>query len=265
MADYLHEDVFEARTASSCEKLRNGAFSNQRSTVHDHYVGASLLDFTEQVRRDHHRAPRCGVVLQHLAHLSDLRRIKPIGGFIEDEDIRHAEHGLSDSEALTHTLAVGANLPVNCRAEPGDLQDVIEIRILLLATACLPIQPQVLPTGQVWQEPWSLDERSDVCERSGSREDRLSEDVRVSSRGVDEPHDHAHRRRLARSVWTQKAEDNTLGDFEGDITNSVDPPLELLGQVLNRDRRVCQVFAGQCPRTSRPQQANSQRYDENAH
>ena len=155
--------------------------------------------------------------------------------------------------------------PSNRRAESGDLQDVIEIRILLFATARLPIQPQVLSTGQVWQEPWSLDERSDVCVRSGSREDRLSEDVRVPSRRVDEPHDHAHRRRLARSVWSEKAEDRTLGDLEGDITDSVDPPLELLGQVLNRDRSVCQVFAGQCPRTSRPQQANRQRYDENTH
>ena len=72
----------------------------------------------------------------------------------------------------------------------------------------------------------------------------MSEDVRVPSRGVDEPHDHAHRRRLARSVWSEKAEDNTLGDLEGDITDGVDPPLELLGQVLTRDRSVCQVLAG---------------------
>ena len=43
-ADYLHEDVFEAHTVSPGEKPSNGALRNERSMVHDHHVGAGLLD-----------------------------------------------------------------------------------------------------------------------------------------------------------------------------------------------------------------------------
>ena len=42
---------------------------------------------------------------QHLAHLADLRRVEAVGRLVEDEQVRQAEHGLGDGEALPHALA----------------------------------------------------------------------------------------------------------------------------------------------------------------
>lgn len=79
------------------------------AAVHHHEVRAGLLDLGEEVAGDDDRASCARVADHHLAHLADLRRVEPVRGLVEDEQVREAEHGLGDREALAHALRVRAH------------------------------------------------------------------------------------------------------------------------------------------------------------
>ena len=114
--------------------------------------------------------PVSRVALQDLAHLGDLRRVEAVGGLVEDEQLGQAEHRLSDRQSLLHAVAVGLHPAVDRRAEPGDLQRRLEVGVVVGAPGRRPVQPQVLPPGQVRQEAGPFDERAEPGQHRRARQ-----------------------------------------------------------------------------------------------
>ena len=113
--------------------------------MHHDDIGAGLLDLAQHVGGDDHRATPFDVLVQHIAHRPDLGRVEAVRRLVEDEEIGLAEHGLRDAEALTHALAVGADLAVDCCAEVGDFEHFVEVGLLAAAASSAPVEVEVLP------------------------------------------------------------------------------------------------------------------------
>jgi hypothetical protein len=71
-------------------------------------------------------APRLGA--QQFAHPADPRRVEPVGGLVEDEDVGVAEQRRRDREALTHAHRVALHATVGCRRE-ADLGEHLDAPI----------------------------------------------------------------------------------------------------------------------------------------
>ncbi len=228
--------------------LGDRARLDETAAVHDHEVGAGLLDLGEEVAGDDDRAARRRVADHHLAHLADLGRVEAVGRFVEDEEVREAEHGLGDGEALAHALGVGADRAGEGVAEARDLQGLLQVGVLRRASGRLPVQLQVLAAGEVREEARALDERADPGEDGGARADRVAEDPDLTGVRLDQAHQHAQGGRLARAVRTQEAEHLALLDAEGQVPHRV--PVRRLGvplaQVGDLERDFGQFGGGGC-------------------
>ena len=139
-------------------QLGDGPGQDHPAALHDDDVTAGQLDLGEQVAGDDHGPPGGGVVGQDLPHGPDLRRIETVGRFVEQQQRRQPEHRLGDAEALPHALAVAANLPVDGRPEPGDLQGLVQSRLFGRPSGGRPVGPEVRHAAEVRQEAGSLDE-----------------------------------------------------------------------------------------------------------
>ncbi|ESU47784.1 hypothetical protein P376_4235 [Streptomyces sp. HCCB10043] len=191
---------------------------------------AGLLDLREEVAGDDDGPAPGRVPDHHVPHLADLRRVEPVGRLVEDQEVRHAEHGLGDGEPLPHALGVRPYGTGERVAEARDLQGLVDVRVLGGAAGGLPVQVEVGPPGEVRQEARALDEGAHPGEDRRSRPDGLPEDADLALVGGDEPHEHAQRGRLARAVGSQQPEHLALLDAEGQLAHGV--PVDGLGVLL---------------------------------
>ena len=199
------------RPPCPAQQVGHRAAGDDAPAAHDDDVAARLLDLAEQVRGDDDRAAVARVVLDDLPHLLDLRRVEAVGRLVEQEQVGHAEHRLRDAEPLAHALAVGADPTVDRAAEPGDLEDLVEPGVDAGAAAGPPEEVEVLPAGEVGEQPGSLDEAADAREGGGPGVDLLAEHAGLARGGGDQSHDHPHGRALARPVGPEQAEDDVRG------------------------------------------------------
>ena len=151
--------------------------------VHDDHVGAGLLHLAEQVAGQDHGPALGRVPEQDIAHLADLRRVEAVHRLVEDQQVGQAEHGLGDGQPLAHPPRVGPHPAVERGPEPGDLQDLVQVRPGGGPPGGPPVQVQVGPAGQVRQEPGSFDERPEPGQRGRAGPDLLAEDVIVPASG----------------------------------------------------------------------------------
>ena len=142
----------EHHLAGRRHQLVHGAGGDGPAEVHDDDVRAGLLHLGQQVAGDQHGAAGGRVAAQHLAHGVDLRRVEPVGRLVHQQQVRQPEHRLGDRQPLPHALRVGADPAVDGRAEPGDLQRLVQVRVLCGPAGGLPVQLEVRLAGQVRQE-----------------------------------------------------------------------------------------------------------------
>ena len=81
----------------------------------DHDVVDGLLDLREVVAGDEHGAAASGVVAQEVAQPADALRVEPVGGLVENEDLRVAEQRGGQAEPLAHAERVAADPAVRPR------------------------------------------------------------------------------------------------------------------------------------------------------
>ena len=84
------------------EQLFRGPLVERATAVDEHQPVADLLELAQVVRRHEHGAPRAGQGADQRPDVAHALWIEPVGGFIEDEQIRIAEQRGRDPEALLH-------------------------------------------------------------------------------------------------------------------------------------------------------------------
>ena len=78
-----------------------------------------LLDLAHQVAGEHDRAPALGERADERAHLGHAGRVEPVGGLVEDQQLRVLEQRGGDAEALLHAHRVGPSAVAGAVAQPG--------------------------------------------------------------------------------------------------------------------------------------------------
>src|SRR6266508_3053185 len=165
--------------------------------------------------------------------LADAGRIQPVGGLVENQQVGIAQKRLGDPEALAHAERVRSDpvvQPLLERHELRELQNSPGGAVRQHPSEML----QVLAPGQVVVAIGRLYAGADVPPRlrkiAREIEDANADPAAIGAR---QAHEHADRRRLARAVGAQKAEDLAGIELEGNIRNCF-PVAEALGQILGR-------------------------------
>ena len=90
---------------------------------------AEALELGELVAREHRDALLAGEVLQQRAQLGDALGVEPVGGLVEQQQPRLAEHRLRDPEALAHAHGEGADASVDRGGQADGLDDALHLGV----------------------------------------------------------------------------------------------------------------------------------------
>ena len=219
------------------QQLGDGPLADDPAPVDDGHRIAGPLDLVEEMGREHDGATLGDERQDHVAHLLHARRVEPVHGLVEDEQLgvpeqtgRHPEPLAHAHRVLRHLVVgpVGHAHPVEGGADPlpggrlpGRRQDL-----------------EVLPTGEVPVEPGLVDDGAYPGQRLGAvRGDRVAEEGHRPGVGVGEPEQHPDERGLAGAVRAQVAEGTPPGDEELDAVDGDVLP-EPLGQSVGLDGPV---------------------------
>ena len=116
------------------------------------------------MRGEEHGAALVHERAQQRSHLEDPRRVEPVGGLVQDQQVGIDHQAPGDPQPLAHphrvprhalVRAVGETDPLERRGDP--------VVRLALAARCDDVQ--VLPAGQLGVEARLLDDRADPRER----------------------------------------------------------------------------------------------------
>ena len=72
-------------------------------------------------------------VLDEVPDIQDALRVEAVGGFVEDDEFGSREHGLRESEALAHSLRIGADAVPRASREADQSQDLLDPRTVAAA------------------------------------------------------------------------------------------------------------------------------------
>jgi hypothetical protein len=77
--------------AAAVAKLGDRALHDHSAAIDDRHRVAGLLDLVQQVRREHDGAALTDEASDEAAELQDSGRVEPIGGLVEDQQLRIRE------------------------------------------------------------------------------------------------------------------------------------------------------------------------------
>ena len=206
--------------------------------LEDEDLLTELGHLAEDVRREDDRVlSRAGQIADERTHLDDLHGVEPHGRLVEDEHGRRSENGLRQSDALAVTLGEVANQALlnicDARGQkrPIDLMahlppvDAFDARAKGQVIAHRHVQINGRLFGQVTDAALDLQRR---LENVKSRDPRSPRGGRQKSR------EHAHCRRLARAIGTEKSQDLARLEFKAQRVYRGPLPIEL-GEPLHLD------------------------------
>ena len=102
-----------------------GDVLDQATPADDHVVLGHQLHLAHQVRRDEDGAALAGEVLEQVADPEDALGVEAVDRLVEHHDLRIAEEGAGDAEALAHAEREAA------AAAPGDLAEADDVEHLV--------------------------------------------------------------------------------------------------------------------------------------
>ena len=108
---------------------------------------------------DEHRAALAGEVGEHVADPADAFRVEPVGRLVEDQDLRVAEEGGGQLQALAHPEGVTPHEIVGARRETDALEHGFDRRATNAGADGE--DPKRLAPGDAGVESGRLDERAD--------------------------------------------------------------------------------------------------------
>ncbi len=212
---------------------------HQLPVVHDADPRAQRLDLGEQVAGEEHRGALLVQLDQQLADLPDAVRVQAVGGLVEDQQVGGREQRAREPQPLAHAQRVGAHRAAVDAGEPDPLEGLPHPPppSRPAAGAGRVEQVEVRPPGEVAVRGGALDHRPDARQHRVDLARHLpAEHPDVAARGVDQPEQHPHQRRLARAVRAEEAVAVAPGDVQVDVVDGGVRPVAL-GQPAGLDHQ----------------------------
>ncbi len=171
---------------------------------------AGDLYLAEQVRVEEDRRPARPEIADEIADQQPAERVEPRGWLVEKDQFWIVDERLRQAGALQHALAVLPQRTLGRIEQIHACEQVLDADVE--RDAAEPVQssvePQQLAAGQAVVKPEMFREEADARPR-GAVADRRAQHGAASSGRRHERQEHLERRRLARAVGTEEAEDLT--------------------------------------------------------
>ncbi len=193
------------------------AFGDDPPVVQHHQGVGQAIGLFEVLGGQQHRGPAPHQLLDDLPQVVAALGVETGGGLVQEQDDRPGHQCGGQVEPAAHATGIGLEDPV-----AGIFETELGEQLLRPAghrrtahVVEVPDHLQVLATGQVLVDGGVLPGQADDAAHQGSLLAHVVPDhpgssaVRLEDGGQD-----AHGRRLARSVWTEEAEDGALGGIE---------------------------------------------------
>jgi len=198
---------------------------------------AEALGLVEQVGAEQNAASFFRLLADQVMEHARGVRIEAVGRFVEDEKLGLVEQRGDDRELLFHALRVVHRELLEVVLEFEALDESFAAFFggpVVFETAHAGDEVEHLAAAQVVVENRLVRQIADVAHDLGSlRKAVVVENPRGSGGRFEDAHQHADRRRLARTVGSEQREPLPPPDFEIDLRNRGEVPI-VLGEALQR-------------------------------
>jgi hypothetical protein len=182
----VFEDIFRL-TGDACEQIER-SFTDQFSLGEDADAVADILYLLEEMGGEQHGLAPFFQSQDEITDLTRSGRVDPRCRFVEDQEARIVDHGLSQADALEHPLGIGADAAITCFPEAREIEKFRDsvLKGLTPQSAEAAMEGDRLRSCQELVEVGVLRKKSDI----GATADlmaRDAEDFRGSRGGVDSP------------------------------------------------------------------------------
>jgi hypothetical protein len=176
-------------------------------------VAGDLLDLRKQVAREKHGYSMLGRKSAYqIANLVSTGWVQPIGGLVENEEIRLREQGQRDAQPLAHSLGVCLDEAVGVALQPDDSQHALNVGSIKSHKSLRDLQ--VLVGGQVRVQRWRLDHCADSAHQNAPiyASELLAKNANFASIRAGETKQHTNGRRLSCAVGAEERIDAAARD-----------------------------------------------------
>ena len=219
------------------EQLRHAQLGHDSAAIDDGHPAADPLDFCQQVRVEEHRHATSAERADDLPHVLPPDGIEGRSGFVEDHKLGLAEQGDPEAEALLHTLRIGFHPVVRPLGQTHEFERFVDLRLPGRArhVSQLAMQREHLVRRHPALVAKEFREIPDSLPR-GQIAQRRSQDEPLARRRTRESEQQLDRRRLARPIRPEEAEDFAASDRHRKAGQG-DGPSELFAQLSRLDGR----------------------------
>ncbi len=214
-----------ARGAVLLQQILRRIRGTDAPLVDHHHTRTHHFDFGQNVRRNQNGAPM-REVFDELPHLPDLVGIEADGRFVEDEQIRVMNQGVSESDPLFLAFGEGADqgafffLQVTHFEHISDA--VLDFRAFNAfergSVAEVFMDPHIAVEGGAFREVSEM-----LAGLDGLFEDIKPGDGGVARRRGKVAREHAHGGAFSGAVGPEETDDLSLVNFKGNIAHSCEP------------------------------------------
>ena len=231
-------------------ELGDRALIDDLPRAHDPDPVADLLDLGHQVAGEQYGHPLPRQPANQQAHVAHAPRVKPGGGFVEQQQLGLAQQRRGDPKALAHAVRVAADAIPGAVGELDGVQGGVDPPARVAAVE-RGQQLQVAPPGQVRVERRRLDEAGHARERADGHLRVAPEQAHRSLRRPDQAEHHPQRGGLPGAVGPEVSVDVARVDGQidapdcGQVAVALDEPAHLYGRrAVNRvDRHRARAAA----------------------
>ena len=229
-------DVFDLGRREQLLELGEGAVHLDPALVKDRDPVGELFGLVEVLRREQHRRPLLGELLDGLPHLDAPLGVEPVRRLVEEDHRRIPDETHRDVETATHPARIGRHPPRGSVGQPETIEQVIRDRAWVLEVPQAGDQHEVLSAGEDLVDGCELARETerlpDVRSLRGDIEAVDDGGPRVGpEQGRQDPDD----RGLARPVRAEQGEDAAPRHVEVDAAQDLQLLVRLL-EALHVDR-----------------------------
>ena len=199
--------------------------------VDDHHVVHGLRDLGEHVAGQQDRTTLSGQLAQERAQPADALRVQPVGGLVQDEDLRVAHQCRSQAQTLVHAQREAPGTAVRRVTQLDELEHLLDAgtRHSRLGGD----DAQVVAGRTAWVCS-GLEHRPDMPQRVDDVAVCVTADAGAARGRGDQAEQSAQGRRLARAVRPEEPRDLPGRDREAQVVHGAHVAV-VLGQPADLD------------------------------
>src|SRR3954454_1861309 len=165
--------------------------------------------------RDQYGAAPRGLRPEELPHPFDSRRVEPVRGLVQDQDLGVTKEGGGDCEPLPHPHRIALHPAVARVGDADQLEDLVHPRGRVAARRGE--DAKVVAAATTWMEARVLEHGPDFGARLAEILEVAPTECDVAPVGVNEPEEDPEGGALPGTVGAEKPGDASGSDLEGEI------------------------------------------------